>query len=157
MISGSWISYNADGSKMAYNEIFREFRAWKRYKGGMADDIRIIDFKTKEITNITNNDAQDVFPMWYENTVYFASDRTGVMNIFSFNTESKETKQITFYTDYDVKFPSIGKGEIVYEQAGFLHLLNLKLVILYLFTKVGKIELKLKVSYFLGLGLRHDK
>jgi len=126
MISGSWISYNSDGSKMAYNEIFREFRAWKRYKGGMADDIRIIDFKTKEITNITNHDAQDIFPMWYENTVYFASDRTGVMNIFSYNTSTKETKQITFYSDYDVKFPSLGKGEIVYEQGGYIHLLNLK-------------------------------
>lgn len=126
MTTGSWISYNQDESQLAYNEIFREFRAWKRYKGGMADDIRIIDFKTKKIENITKNDAQDVFPMWYENSVFFASDRTGVMNIFSYDINSKETKQITFYTDYDVKFPSIGKTEIVYEQAGFLHLLDLK-------------------------------
>jgi len=43
---GGFMSYSPDDSKMAYNRIFREFRTWKQYRGGMADDIWIFDFKT---------------------------------------------------------------------------------------------------------------
>ena len=31
---------------MAFNRVFREFRTWKHYRGGMADDVWIFDFKT---------------------------------------------------------------------------------------------------------------
>ncbi len=44
----AFASYSPDGKKLAYNYIFREFRAWKRYQGGMADDIRVFDFNTKK-------------------------------------------------------------------------------------------------------------
>jgi len=44
--SGGFMSFSPDDSKMAYNRIFREFRTWKQYRGGMADDIWIFDFKT---------------------------------------------------------------------------------------------------------------
>ncbi len=37
-------SFSPDDKKLAYNRIFREFRTWKRYRGGMADDIWIYDF-----------------------------------------------------------------------------------------------------------------
>ena len=61
---GGFCSFASDDSKLAYNRVFREFRTWKRYRGGMADDIWIYDFKTKKIENITNNPAQDIIPMW---------------------------------------------------------------------------------------------
>jgi len=32
-------SYSPDGTKIAYNRESREFRTWKRYKGGDAQDI----------------------------------------------------------------------------------------------------------------------
>src|SRR5262245_19894355 len=60
---GGFLSFSPDDTKMAYNRVFREFRTWKRYKGGMADDIWIYDLKTGAIENITNNDAQDIIPM----------------------------------------------------------------------------------------------
>ena len=44
--SGGFASYSPDGTRLAYNRIFREFRTWKRYRGGMADDISIYDFTT---------------------------------------------------------------------------------------------------------------
>jgi len=83
LTGGGFCSYSPDGSKLAFNRVFREFRTWKYYKGGMADDIRIYDFVTGEISNITNNDAQDIFPMWYGNNIYFLSDRDRTMNLFS--------------------------------------------------------------------------
>jgi len=37
-----------DGKQLGYNRIFREFRTWKRYRGGMADDVWLYDFATKK-------------------------------------------------------------------------------------------------------------
>ncbi len=118
---GGFVSFSPDDSKMAYNRVFREFRTWKRYRGGMADDIWIYDFKTGETTNLTDNPAQDICPMWGpDNKVYFASDRDGHLNLYSTDLATKETKQLTAFKDFDVKFPSMGKGAIVFEQAGYL-------------------------------------
>jgi tricorn protease len=44
---GGFCSFSPDGKKLAYNRIFREFRTWKRYRGGMADDVWVHDFDTK--------------------------------------------------------------------------------------------------------------
>ena len=42
------------------------------------------------------------------------------MNLFSIDLASKETKQLTAFKDFDIKFPSIGKDAIVFEQAGYI-------------------------------------
>ena len=116
---GGFVSYSPDDTKIAYNRVFREFRTWKQYKGGMADDIWIFDLKTGALENITDNPAQDIFPMWASNgRIYFVSERTARANLFSYDLASKQTKQLTAFTDYDVKFPSLGGKTIVFEQAG---------------------------------------
>jgi tricorn protease len=118
---GGFVSFSPDDSKMAYNRVFREFRTWKHYRGGMADDVWIYDFKTGKAENLTNNAAQDICPMWGpDNKIYFVSDRTGRMNLFSTDLGSKETKQLTDFKDYDIKFPSMGRQSIVFEQAGYV-------------------------------------
>ena len=82
---GGFCSFSPDGKKLAYNRIFREFRTWKRYRGGMADDIWIYDFETKKTENISSNPACDVFPMWAGDKIYFLSDRDSNerFNLFS--------------------------------------------------------------------------
>src|SRR5206468_420215 len=71
--------------------------------------------------NVTNNPAQDICPMWApDNKIYFISDRDNRMNLFVVDLASKETKQLTHFTDFDIKFPSIGKDSIVFEQAGYI-------------------------------------
>jgi tricorn protease len=118
---GGFVSFSPDDSKMAYNRVFREFRTWKRYRGGMADDVWIYDFKTGGTENLTNNPAQDICPMWGpDNKIYFISDRDNRMNLFVLDLATKETKQLTRFTDFDIKFPSIGKDSIVFEQAGYI-------------------------------------
>jgi len=119
--SGGFCSYSPDREKLAYNRVFREFRTWKYYRGGMVDDIWIYDFKSKETVNITNNEAQDIQPMWYGDETYFLSDRDRIMNLFVYNTESGETKKVTNYTEYDIKFPSLGSNSIIYENGGYLY------------------------------------
>lgn len=119
--SGGWCSFNEDGTKMAYNRVFREFRTWKYYEGGMADNIWIYDFKTKETINITNNDNQNIFPMWHGDKVYFLSDRDRTMNLFVYDLNTKTTSKVTNYTNYDIKFPSLGNESIIYENGGYIY------------------------------------
>ena len=124
---GGFTSFSPDDSKMAFNRVFREFRTWKHYRGGMADDIWIYDFKTGTTENLTNNPAQDICPMWGpDNKIYFVSDRDGRMNLFSTDLGTKETRQLTTFKDFDIKFPSIAKQSIVFEQAGYIWRYDLK-------------------------------
>lgn len=117
---GGFSSFNADGSKLAYNRVFREFRTWKYYQGGMADEVWIHDFDTHETKPITNNKAQDLFPMWIGEEVYFLSDRDRTMNLFVYHTQSEEIEKLTDFTDFDIKFPSHHGNIIVFEKGGQL-------------------------------------
>ncbi|MDQ6656003.1 MAG: protease, partial [Verrucomicrobiota bacterium] len=118
---GGFASFSPDDSKLAFNRVFREFRTWKHYRGGMADDVWIHDFKTGQTENLTNDPSQDICPMWGpDNHIYFLSDRDGRMNLFSADLATKETKQLTTFKDFDIKFPTIGKDAIVFEQAGYI-------------------------------------
>lgn len=99
----------------------REFRTWKYYKGGMADDIWVYNPNSKTVENITNNVAQDIFPMWIGDEIFFLSDRDRIMNIFVYNTKTKQTAKVTDFTEYDVKFPSASGNTIVFENGGYIY------------------------------------
>ena len=125
---GGFCSFSANDKMMAYNRIFREFRTWKRYRGGMADDIWIYDFETKKVKNITNNPAQDIIPMWSGNSIYFLSDRdeNKKMNLFVYDITTEETRKLTSFDDFDIKFPSLGPKAIVFENGGFIYRFDLE-------------------------------
>jgi tricorn protease len=124
---GGWCSYSPDRKRLAYNRVFREFRTWKRYRGGQADDIWIYDFEKQTTENITSNAAQDIFPMWFKNRIYFLSDRDErkKLNLYAFDLDRKTTTQVTTFTEFDVKFPSLGDDAIVFENGGYLYRLDL--------------------------------
>ena len=107
---GGFCSFSPDDTKLAYNRIFREFRTWKRYRGGMADDIWIYDFDAKTVENVTANPALDIIPMWSGDRIYFLSDRdeNKRMNLYVYDLASKATRQLTDFAEFDIKFPSLG-------------------------------------------------
>lgn len=121
---GGFCSYSPDGKKLAYNRVMREFRTWKYYRGGMADDIWIYDPEAGKVENITDNVAQDIVPMWIGDEIYFISDRDNTMNLFAYNTKTRETRKVTNYTDYDIKFPSSDGKIIVYENGGDIYVFD---------------------------------
>ena len=119
-------SVSADGKKLAYNRISREFRTWKRHQGGTADDIWVGSMDKMDYKPITDFKGTDNFPMWHGDMIYFTSDRDdGTLNIFKINPETKETTRLTFFDDYDVKFPSMGDHYIVFQYATGLQLFDL--------------------------------
>jgi len=125
---GGFCSFSPDDKKLAYNRVFREFRTWKRYRGGMADDIWIYDFETKKLENMTNHPAQDIIPMWKGDRIYFLSDRdeNKKMNLFVHDLGTKETRKLTGFTDFDIKFPSLGPESIVFENGGYIYCFDLE-------------------------------
>ncbi len=119
-------SYSPDGSRIAYNKVSREFRTWKRYKGGLAQEVYIYNFNNNEKKNITNFDGTDRIPMWVGDTIYFSSDRDRVLNIYAYDTTSDQITQITNHKDYDVRRPDYDSKHIVYEVGGAIWLLDLE-------------------------------
>lgn len=124
---GEMASLSPDGKRIAYTKMTQAFRTWKRYRGGWAPDIIIFDLEKKTSETITPNPASDEFPMWYKNTIYFLSDRGPEerSNIWAYDLTTKETRQITKFTDFDIHFPSIGPSDIVFEAGGRLYRLSL--------------------------------
>ncbi|MDX9858446.1 MAG: PDZ domain-containing protein [candidate division Zixibacteria bacterium] len=125
MPTAGFTSLSPDESKAAYCPTFRDFRQWKRYKGGMAQDVWIYDLKTNESEKITDWIGTDNMPMWYQNRIYFNSDRTGRLNLYCYDLDTKETRAVTSYTDYDVRWPSLGPDAIVFEKGGYLFVMDL--------------------------------
>src|SRR5262245_4249378 len=125
---GGFCSFSPDDKKLVYNRVFREFRTWKRYRGGMADDLWVYDFDTKKTERLVKDAAQDIIPMWSGNKVYFLSDRDDNkrMNLFAHDLGEGSTRQLTHFKDFDVKFPSLGKGGIAFENGGWVYRLDLE-------------------------------
>lgn len=118
---GGFCTFSPDGSKLAMNRMFREFRTWKYYRGGQADDIWINTVGTTRLEKITDNDAQDIFPMWIGDKIYYLSDRDRTMNLFVYDTSRKQTDKVTDFTEYDCKFPSNSDRYIVFENGGYIY------------------------------------
>jgi len=145
---GGFGSFSPDGRQFVYNRVFREFRTWKRYRGGQADEVWLHDFAAKTTTNLTANPAQDIIPMWKGSRVYFASDRDerGRMNLYSYDMGSKQTRKLTTFTEFDVKFPSLGDRAIVFENGGWIYTLDLAS------EQVAKIPVRIREDFDSGRG-----
>jgi tricorn protease len=124
---GGVTSFSPDGSKIAYNRIFRNFRTWKRYYGGLAQDVWTYDLKTHDIQRVTDWKGTDTYPMWYRDSIYFASDRGPErrLNIWAYDLKTKQFRQVTQFKDYDVDWPSLGDTGIVFSCGGELYVLDL--------------------------------
>ncbi len=119
--------YSPDGGKLLYSPLFRDFRTWKRYEGGWAQDLFIFDLKTNAFEPVNNSKRTERDPMWIGAKVYYASDRTGTLNLYEYEPGTKKGRQLTSFTDWDVRWPSASPdGRIVFELDGELQILDVK-------------------------------
>jgi len=129
---GGYGTISGDGQWLAYTPRNRDFRTWKRYCGGWASDIWLFHLDKHTSKKITDWEGTDTIPMWQGRKLYYLSDRGPHhrLNIWSYDLDTEERKQITHFQDYDVKWPSNGPGpngesEIIFEYNAKLYLLNL--------------------------------
>ncbi len=120
-------TFAPDGHTIAYNRIFRNFRTWKRYNGGLAQQVFTYDFDSHKVEQITNWSGTNTSPMWYGRRIYFLSDQDAHRraNIWVYDQDSKQTRQVTHFTDYDIDFPALGGDAIAFQQGGKLYNLEL--------------------------------
>lgn len=119
-------TFDATGTKLAFNIKSREWRHWKRYRGGRQQDVWIYDLAKHASERITTEASTDNFPLWIGDEVYFVSDRDEhqKLNLWVYDTRTKAVSQVTRFTEYDVMWPSRGQGGIVFENGGWLYHLD---------------------------------
>jgi tricorn protease len=116
--------FSPDGSRIAYVPNIKWQTSWKRYRGGQTTPIYIVtlnDLKLEQIPRQNSNDSQ---PVWFGDTVYFLSDRSGPVTLFSYDTKTKAVKQVIENKGLDLKTVSAGPDALVYEQFGGIYLLD---------------------------------
>ncbi len=115
-----------DGTRVVYSPLFRDFRTWKRYEGGWAQELYIFDRETHVVERVTTHRRADRDPMWIGNAIYFTSDRTGTLNLYSYDLGSREIMQLTDSRTWDVRWPGDdGADRIVYELNGELEIYSI--------------------------------
>ncbi|MEO8379024.1 MAG: PDZ domain-containing protein [Acidobacteriota bacterium] len=124
--SASKASFSPDGKTLAYVPLREAFLGWKHYRGGTASRILLLDLATLDVEQVPQPAARsnDTDPLWAGNALYFRSDRNGEFNLYRFDRTSKEVAQITSFRDFPVLSAGAGNNRIVFEQAGWLHLLD---------------------------------
>jgi tricorn protease len=120
-----FVSFSPDGKRAAITRVFRDFRTWKRYRGGLAQDVWIYDLATRGLERITDWRGTDTQPMWIGDAVYYVSDREDwKANLWRYDLATRATTRVTSFEEFDVKWARAGSGKIVFENGGWLWLLD---------------------------------
>ena len=120
--SGSFGSYSADGSKIAYVPSIQWQDAWKRYRGGQTFPIWIGNLGDSKVRELPRKNSNDKNPMWVGSDIYFVSDRKGPFGLYKYNTTDSSTIEVVPGKGFDIKSASAGPGGIIYEQLGSIRI-----------------------------------
>ncbi len=123
-------SFSPDGKRLVYAPLdggqfapgFANFVSWKRYRGGEASYLWIVNLADLSTVKIPRTDSNDINPMWLGDKIYFLSDRSGPMTLYSWDLKSKDVKKLIENTGKDIVSARAGPGGIVYEQFGSIHI-----------------------------------
>ncbi len=126
--SGFTGTLSPDGKYIAYNPLYEAFNQWKNYRGGTQSRIWIMDLESHEVTEVPKpaSGSNDADPEWVGSRVFFRSDRDGEFNLYSYDTSSGQVVRHTDYDDFGVLNLNSHGNELVYEQAGYIHRLDVR-------------------------------
>jgi len=123
VLSALRASYSSSGNLLAYEDV-RWQSEWKWYRGGQAKPIMLVSFPDLEQTAVPGPVSVNVYPVFIGEMLYFLSDRDGIYNVFEYNPQIKNVRQITSKKDADIKSLAAGGNILVYEHKGSLHTLS---------------------------------
>jgi tricorn protease len=115
-------SYSPDGTRIAYVPLRAPFTQWKNYRGGTTSRIWILTLSDLSVEQVPQPEGRcnDTDPMWVGEDLHFLSDRDGEFNLYTWGPGA-EPQRLTEYEDFPILSASAGAGQVVYEQAGYLH------------------------------------
>lgn len=126
-------AFSPDGRQVAYEEFPTPFLSsdqngmsqWRHYRGGRTHPIRVMDLGDHSVRALPWDNSNDSYPMWVGDRIYFVSDRDHTANVFAYAPATGEVERLTDHEDFDVMSAAAGPDALVYEQAGYVHLLDL--------------------------------
>ena len=117
--------FSPDGKQIVYSPLFRDFRTWKRYQGGWAQNLFIYDLEGNTARQITEHVRTERDPVWLDSGIHYVSDRDGTLELFRYEVQGNRSTQLTQHEDWDIKWASgDGQQQIVYEIAGTIGLFD---------------------------------
>ncbi len=116
--------FSPDGKRFAYQMIFPWENEFRNYRGGQNNPVRLIDLATLDVEKIPFDNSNDKDPVWLGNKVFFLSDRDFSMNVWSYDTNTRQLKQETFYKEFDCKNLEGEAGKLIFENGGYLFTLD---------------------------------
>ena len=128
--------FSPDGKRFVYTPTsggspfsFDRYVAWRRYRGGRANRLTIVDLKTLDSEKIPRQDSNDFNPMWIGDKIYFLSDRDGAVTLYRYDPAARQAtrqvSQLVRHSGFDIRSASASAGGIVYDQFGELFLYDL--------------------------------
>ena len=117
-------SFSPDGKRIAVDRVDRWDVEFRSYRGGQNTPITILNVADKSEVSLPNERTMDIYPHWVGETIYFISDRDWAENVWSYDTRSAALKQLTHFKDADVKSMDARDGAIVFEEDGYLWIMD---------------------------------
>ena len=135
----SLANFSSTGKQIVFTPWSNETSNWKGYRGGTAPDLWIGVPEAGDFRRLTDDPANDLFPMFVNGRIVFLSDRAGEPNLFSMRADGSELRQVTsFEADskmptaiegYELRWPSPdrrrGAGRVIFSQGGGLAIADL--------------------------------
>ena len=118
-------AFSPDGKRLAYEPIFRDSSNWKRYQGGQARGLYVLDLASSEQKRVAPSRRTERDPMWIGKQLYFCSDRDGTLNLYGVDPGTDAVRQLTHASTWDVRWPSTDHvSRIIYERNGGLRVFD---------------------------------
>lgn len=119
-------AYSPDGRRLAYTPIRDAFLTWKRYRGGETTPIWLLDLADYSHVEIPHENASDTAPVWMGGTVYFLSDRGGVMSLFAYDVAAREVTELFSNGWTDIDSLAGGHGRLALSSGGYVYLYDVR-------------------------------
>lgn len=111
---GEFGAFSQDG-QLAYVPTSNEWMNWYQYKGGSADDIWLYNPTAKSFKQLTKWEGVDTTPVWAGGLIYFVSEKSGSLNLWSVDPKNGNQVQITKYANKKVRYPGSDGHQIVFQ------------------------------------------
>lgn len=115
-------TFDSRNGTLFFTRLDRQPSFTKRYAGGTAENIWRYNRGQEAVALTSDYAGTSNNPMWWNERIYFLSDRDGTMNLWSMDENGKNLRQLTRSEGFDIKSASLSNGRIVYQLGADLHL-----------------------------------
>jgi tricorn protease len=121
------VSFSPDGKFAAFNRWLYN-PAWKNYHGGEANQIWVANLGDKTFVHLSPVEGINAYPMWIGKLIYFVApapkQKGATLNLWSMTPSGGEVRQVTEFSDFDVRAPETDGKHIVFSKGADLWILD---------------------------------